>query len=123
MKKHNHKAVRTTEFCSCGAARTNGGEWVVGKDPAAVALSAKAVAMSTPEQRLERATAGGYERWKGTTPKSRSETMREIASRPRPGRRIEDRCECGRFSRVYAERHGHVCGKALAAMLEAKNGS
>ena len=28
--------------------------------------------------------------------------------------------ECGRFTRAYAERHGHVCGKALAALVEAK---
>ena len=118
MKKtHTHRAARTTEVCACGATRTGNGQWEYGKNPNAVALAAKAVAMSTPEQRQEVAAAGGASRWKGTTKAQRSEAMREVASRPRPGSRIEDRCECGRFSREYAEKHGHLCGKALAARL------
>lgn len=122
MKKHTHKAARTTEFCACGATRTDTGEWITGKDPHAVALGNKALAMSTPEQRQEKAAAGGDARWKGTTPKERSALMRQVAARPRPGRRIEDRCECGRFTREYAERRGHICGKALEALQEAHHG-
>ena len=124
MKKpHTHKAQRSTEYCACGATRTNGGDWVVGKDPAAVALAAKAIAMSTPEERREKAAAGGTQRWKGVPAKERREFLSKIASQPRPSRRIEDRCECGRYSREYAEKRGHVCGKALEEHLkEARNG-
>jgi hypothetical protein len=118
MKKHVHKAARATEFCACGAVRTDEGEWETGKDPHAVALAAKAVAMSTPEQRHEKATAGGFGRWKGTSSKERSEHMSEVASQPRPSRRVEDRCECGRYSREYAGKRGHLCGKALEAKLK-----
>lgn len=122
MKKHTHKAARVTEFCTCGAVRTNTGDWETGKDQAAVALAAKAFAMSTPEQRAEKAAAGGFGRWKGINKAERSELMSHMASQPRPSRRIEDRCECGRFSREYAERKGHLCGEALKAKLEARNG-
>jgi hypothetical protein len=123
MKKHVHKAARTTEFCACGAVRTDEGGWEVGKGPHAMAMAAKAIAMSTPEQRRQIAAAGGAERWKGTTAKERCAFMSRVASQPRLGRRIEDRCECGRYSRVYPEKWGHLCGKALEARLkEAENG-
>lgn len=122
MKKHTHKPALNTEFCSCGATRTNGGEWIVGKDPNAVALGNKSLAMTTPEQRQEIASAGGSGRWKGITAKERSAIMHQVAARPRPNARIEDRCECGRFSREYAERKRHVCGKALEALQEASHG-
>lgn len=122
MKKHTHQPVRTTQVCSCGATRTDAGEWITGKDPNAVALGNRAAAMATPEQRQERAAAGGDGRWKGVTPKERSAIMHEVASQPRPGRRIEDRCECGRFSREYAERKGHICGKALEALQKVRHG-
>ena len=87
-----------------------------------MALGNKALAMSTPEQRAEKAAAGGDARWKGTSAKERSALMRHVAAGPRPGRRIEDRCECGRFTREYAEKKGHLCGKALKAFQEAKHG-
>lgn len=121
-RKHTHKAARTTEFCACGATRTEHGEWQSGKDPHAVAMGVKAIAMSTPEQRQERSAAGGTERWKGITAAQRSELMRQMASRPRPSRRIEDRCECGRFTREYAGRKGHLCGQALKELQEAPSG-
>ena len=117
-KKHTHKATRAVQFCSCGAARVNGGEWDdSGKDPSAVAMGTKAIAMSTPEERAERAAAGGTARWKGTKASERSEYMAQIASRPRVSRRVEDRCECGRYSRERAEKIGHLCGKALEGVL------
>lgn len=117
---HKHKTARALEFCSCGATRTGDGEWETGKDPAAVALASKAIAMSTPEERREKASAGGTGRWKDKTAKQRSEFMSFMASQPRPSRRIEDRCECGRYTREYAERRGHLCGKALADRLAAR---
>jgi hypothetical protein len=79
--------------------------------------------MSSPEERSQRASAGGVGRWKGKKASQRIEFMRQIASRPRPGARVEDRCECGRYSRERAEKIGHLCGKALEARLkEAENG-
>ena len=117
---HKHQSARTVDICRCGASRINGGEWIEGKDPNAVALGNKATAMSTPEERHEKAKSGGAERWKGKSRKERKEFMSWMASQPRPGRRIEDRCECGRFSRRLAEKRGHLCGQALAAKLEAR---
>jgi len=117
---HVHAAARTAEFCACGAVRTNGGDWIEGKDSAAVTLAAKAMAMSTEEERLAKAKSGGETRWKNITPKQRSQMMQKIAKRPRLKARVEDRCECGRFSRMLAEKRGHLCGKALADQLRAK---
>jgi hypothetical protein len=117
-KTHVHRAARTLEFCAWGATRTDDGEWINdGKDPLGVALGHKATAMSTPEQRQERASVGGSKRWEGKTAKQRSAYMSEIASRPRPSRRNEDRCECGRYTRERAEKRNHVCGKALEERL------
>lgn len=122
QQQHTHKAVHNTEFCSCGATRTNAGEWTTGKDPHAVAMGKKSLAMSTPAERERKASSGGEARWKGTTAKERRAIMHQVASRPRPNRRIEDRCECGRYSREYAEKRKHVCGKALEALLEGSGG-
>jgi hypothetical protein len=109
MKKHVHKAARAMEFCACGAIRADGGEWTEGKDPRAAALGHKTAAMSTPEERSRKAAAGGEGRWTGATKKQRSQYMSWMASLPRPSRRIEDRCACGKYSKTLAERRGHKC--------------
>lgn len=116
-KVHVHATERSMEFCSCGAYRLDQGEWDADKDPSAVAMGLKSSVMATPEARQKRASAGGEQRWAGTSEKQRRQYMSRIASQPRPGRRNEDRCECGRFTRTYAESRGHLCGKALKEKL------
>ena len=78
--------------------------------------------MSTHEERIQKGMAGGRKRWEGKTAKERSAFMSWMAARPRPNRRIEERCQCGRFSRVLAEKRGHLCGKVLEERLAVKNG-
>lgn len=118
-KPHVHETARTAEFCACGASRIDHGAWEIGKDPIAVTLGAKAVAMSTHEERVARGRKGGASRWAGISPQERSEFMQFVSGRPRPGRRNEDRCSCGRYSRVVADRKGHLCGRKLIEALEA----
>lgn len=108
-KKHKHTSVRTIDFCTCGAISTDRGAWIEGKDPAAVALSAKAIATSTPEERREKALVAGETRWAGKTPAEKSEYMRWMASHPRPSRRSADRCPCGIMTRERAELRNHQC--------------
>lgn len=108
-KPHKHHAVQLVEVCSCGATRVNGGDWETGKSPVGVMMGAKALAMSTPEERHERAKSGAAERWRGKTPTQRKEFMRWMASHPRPTRRIAERCPCGRYSLTYAAARRHKC--------------
>jgi hypothetical protein len=109
-KQHHHLAVRTTEVCACGAVRIDGGSWDEHHpDPAGQALVAKYLAVSTPEERSAKATLAAQARWRGTSAKERSEYMRWMAQQPRPGRRIAERCPCGRYSVDLAQRRGHRC--------------
>jgi hypothetical protein len=117
---HEHKAANALYYCECGAIRQGeDGDWETGKDPAAVALGLKAVAMTTPEERKVNSAQGGHMRWKGSDPVKRREFMRQIASQPRPNARKEDRCECGRYTREKAAKNKHVCGSALEAARDA----
>ena len=112
-REHVHEPVGILEFCSCGATRKDDGEWNTGKDPAAVALGSKAIAMSTAEERHARAVAGGAGRWGEKSNEEKSDYMSWMASQPRPSRRLKERCPCGRFSVTTAAKRKHVCGKAL----------
>ena len=48
-------------------------------------------------------------RWDKLTKAQRSEIMREMARRPRPGRRNPDRCPCGVMTRARAAKRNHKC--------------
>ena len=115
--KHAHQSTRTLDFCECGAIQTNKGDWETGKDPSAVALSAKAIVTMTPEERRANSAQGGTLRWKGFSKQDRSTFMRWMAQQPRPKARKADRCECGQYTKYTAEKKRHYCG---AALLEAQ---
>ena len=124
-KPHYHQARRKVEYCKCGAMRINHGAWKQNvRNPAAVELAEKGVAMSTPEELSERGAVGGEKRWAGKTKAERSAFMSWMAKQPRPGARIppEEMCECGRYSQEQAKKKNHVCGKALQLRLAVKNG-
>ena len=111
---HTHAGKRTLVFCECGAISTDGGEWETGKDPSAVALSAKAIATMSPETRRANSAHGGALRWKGFSKQDRAAFMKWMAQQPRPNARKADRCECGRYTKHTAEKHHHYCGSGLA---------
>ena len=107
-KKHEHRVGRIVEFCPCGATREDGADWVErgkGLNAAAQTLSLR----RSPAQRKAGATKGAEARWAVATAEERRAFMARIAKAPRPSRRIEDRCPCGKFSRTLAEKRGHIC--------------
>jgi acyl-CoA reductase-like NAD-dependent aldehyde dehydrogenase len=107
-KRHSHRAARIVEFCSCGATREDGGDWVErdeGKNAAARELSLR----RAPEVREATAAKARAARWARMTAEERAAAMTAMAKLPRPSRRIADRCDCGKYSRALAEKRGHVC--------------
>lgn len=110
MRKHQHKPARIVEICGCGCARINGEEWS-GPDapnPLAQALASRYVAQTTHAERSEKSKRAAASRWAGRA-KEKAAFIHAMASRPRPGGRIADRCPCGKYSRWHAAKRGHKC--------------
>lgn len=74
----------------------------------AAALSRMRWEKTSPEQRTIQAREAVRKRWKGDCAGMEA-YLRKIASLPRKRARNPDRCPCGRYTRVYAQRRKHRC--------------
>jgi len=116
-ERHTHEGALVTEICKCGAVRKDYGKWVRQDqevNQAAKMLVNRYLAQSTPEERSERATQAVATRWKGRSKKDKSEFMSWMASHPRPGRKVQERCPCGKYSVNLAYKRGHKCSPPAA---------